>query len=49
MDIQACDCLTWWNHKDGKYSTSPAFSVTFKVCALRYSGYLKINVLVFFS
>ena len=37
--MQPCDCWTWWNHSDGRYSISPAFTLQRSGRALRYWGY----------
>lgn len=36
--MQPCDCCTWWNHSDGKYSISPAFTLQWSGRARRYCG-----------
>lgn len=37
--MQPCDCWTWWNHNDGRYSISPAFTLQCSGRARLYCGY----------
>ena len=37
--IHPWDCCTWWNHSDGRYSVSPALTVTQTGVAWAYNGY----------
>ena len=37
--IQPCDCCTWWNQREGRYSVWPACTVTSTGRQRAYSGY----------